>query len=1107
MATISNSGLITGISVGTSNITYTNLAGCSSSLTITVNPIPTISGNIPLCVGQTNNLIGSGTPNTSTPWSSSAPLIASVSNLGVITALAPGQTTITYTSNLGCIKTILVQVNANPSISGNLSLCVNATSQLTGSASAATNTPWISSNIGVATVSASGLVTAVSPGNTTITYANSNGCQVTASVTVYANPTITGNNSICVGSTLTLTGNGTAAASNAWISSNTAVATVTNLGVVTGVAAGTTTITYTNSNNCLVTSTVTVNALPTVTGNTSLCIGTTSQLTGSPTASNWASNAVGIATVSNTGLINAVSAGSANITYTNSNGCNLVVPITIFANPTITGGVSLCVSSTLQLTGSGTAAAANSWASSNTAVATISNAGLVTAVSAGTTTITYTNNNNCSVTSTVTVNALPIVTGNNVLCAGTSTTLTGSPTPSVTTPWSSSNAAIASITNGGVVNGVTAGSVVITYTNSVGCVANFNLTVNATTIPIFSQLGPYCVNGNTGTLPLTSNNGSIAGTWSPAIIATAAVGNTTYNFTPSSVATPTCATSATMSISIAPLPSATISGTTTVCQGAAQPNITFTGAGSTPPYTFNYTINDGINTTSQSITTLGVASSITVPASTGTAGIFTYSLTSVAVGSCSNNVAGQTAIVTVNANIIPTFNPVGPYCNGASIPALPTTSNNNGGGIAGTWSPAINNAAIGAAAVQTSYTFTPTAGAGICATQTTLSITVHPNTTPTFTQLGPYCQNGTPASLPATSNNGSIAGSWSPAIIATAAVGNTTYNFTPSSVATPTCATSATMSISIAPLPSATISGTTTVCQGAAQPNITFTGAGSTPPYTFNYTINDGINTTSQSITTLGVASSITVPASTGTAGIFTYSLTSVAVGSCSNNVAGQTAIVTVNPIPVLDIQNQSICGGSPITIIGNAAPINGIYTWTGGAIPVNFQNNQITLNPSTTTSYQVSYILNNCTTNDNFTITVIQNPTASVQNDTICFGLSTTLVANPNGASYFWSGSNIITPNNLQQITVNPTSTTTYTVVTQIGSCPTSTATANVVVNPIPTVTAAPAQTICNGQTVTIGTTVSPPNGTYSWAPNGTNASLTVTPALANPTLQQIFT
>ena len=1086
-----------------------NNGQCASTatMTVTVNSLPTIAGNNPICVDGSLPLTGTGTPNNTNPWVSGSPSIATVSSNGAVIGVSAGTANITYTNNIGCTATVTVTVNGNPTISGNLSLCANGTSQLNGSPTPANATPWTSGTTAVATINGTGLVTAVSNGTSLITYTNSQGCLNTATITVNANPTITGNTSLCAGSTLNLTGNGTAAVSNAWISSAPSVATVSNLGVVTGVTPGPTTITYTNSNSCTATLQVTVNALPTVTGNSSLCIGATSQLSGSATASTWTSNPVGVATVSNAGLVVAISAGSATITYTNTNGCAVVVPVTVFANPTISGGAALCVSSTLQLTGSGTAASLNAWASSNTAVATISNTGQITGLTAGTTNITYTNNNNCSLTSTITVNALPVVTGNNALCAGSSTQLTGTPTPATTTPWSSSNAAIATITNTGLVNGITAGNVVITYTNNVGCVANFNLTVNPTTIPVFSQLGPYCVNGIPGTLPLTSNNGSIAGSWSPAIIATAAVGNTTYNFTPTSVATPTCATGATMTISIAPLPSATISGTTTVCQSAAQPNITFTGSGSTPPYTFNYTINDGTNNTPNTVTTTGAASSITVPASTGTAGIFTYTLTSVAVGSCSNNVNGQSAIVTVNANVLPTFTAVPDYCNGASIPVLPTTSNNNGGGIAGTWSPTINNVAVGAAAVQTSYTFTPTAGAGICATQTTLSITVHPNTTPTFTQLGPYCQNGTPASLPATSNNGSIAGSWSPAIIATAAVGNTTYNFTPTSVATPTCATGATMTISIAPLPSATISGTTTVCQSAAQPNITFTGSGSTPPYTFNYTINDGTNNTPNTVTTTGAASSITVPASTGTAGIFTYTLTSVAVGSCSNNVNGQSAIVTVNAIPVLDIQDQSICGGSLTTIIGNATPTGGVYTWSGGVIPPNYQNNQITLSPTTTTTYQVSYSLNNCFSNDNFTVTVIQNPTASVLNDTICLGQSTTLLANPNGASYNWSGSNITTPTTLQQITVNPTSTTTYTVVTQIGSCPTSTATATVVVNPIPTVQAAPPQTICNGQTVTIGTNTSGPNGTYAWNPSGTNASLTVSPTLANPTLQQTFT
>ncbi len=71
-------------------------------------------------------------------------------------------------------------------------------------------------------------------------------------------------------------------------------------------------------------------------------------------------------------------------------------------------------------------------------------------------------------------------------------------------------------------------------------------------------------------------------------------------------------------------------------------------------------------------------------------------------------------VVNVNASNAPTFTQVGPYVSGASIPALPTTSNN---GITGTWSPAINNTAT------TTYTFTPTTGQ--CATTTTMIITIN----------------------------------------------------------------------------------------------------------------------------------------------------------------------------------------------------------------------------------------------------------------------------------------------------------------------------------------------------------------------------------------------
>ena len=59
-----------------------------------------------------------------------------------------------------------------------------------------------------------------------------------------------------------------------------------------------------------------------------------------------------------------------------------------------------------------------------------------------------------------------------------------------------------------------------------------------------------------------------------------------------------------------------------------------------------------------------------------------------------------------------------------------------------------------------------------------MSIVITPEVTPTFTQIGPLCQNSTAPTLPTTSTN-NITGVWSPATINTATAGTTTYTFTP----------------------------------------------------------------------------------------------------------------------------------------------------------------------------------------------------------------------------------------------------------------------------------------------------------------------------------------
>ncbi|MCW1148170.1 T9SS type A sorting domain-containing protein [Flavobacterium lacisediminis] len=87
-------------------------------------------------------------------------------------------------------------------------------------------------------------------------------------------------------------------------------------------------------------------------------------------------------------------------------------------------------------------------------------------------------------------------------------------------------------------------------------------------------------------------------------------------------------------------------------------------------------------------------------------------------------------------SVTPTFAAVSPICSGATLSALPTTSTN---GIAGTWSPALNNTAT------TTYTFTPSAGQ--CATTQTLTITVNSVQTPSGNVTQTFVQGATLANI------------------------------------------------------------------------------------------------------------------------------------------------------------------------------------------------------------------------------------------------------------------------------------------------------------------------------------------------------------------------
>src|SRR5206468_3918161 len=155
--------------------------------------LPTITGTLSVCVGLTTALTGSPTPNAITPWASASPGVATVNSSGVVTGVSAGTSVITYKKSNRCTTTPRSSENALPTITGTLSVCVGLTTALTGSPTPDATTPWASASPGVATVNSSGVVTGVSAGTSVITYKNSNGCTITATVTVNAKPTVTVN--------------------------------------------------------------------------------------------------------------------------------------------------------------------------------------------------------------------------------------------------------------------------------------------------------------------------------------------------------------------------------------------------------------------------------------------------------------------------------------------------------------------------------------------------------------------------------------------------------------------------------------------------------------------------------------------------------------------------------------------------------------------------------------------------------------------------------------------------------------------------------------------------------------------------------------------------
>ncbi len=563
---INGTGGVTGVIVGTSVISYTLPTGCYRTLTETVKPLPAaISGTASVCVGGTTFLSDATTGGIS--WTSSNTSVATIGGSGVVTGIAAGTTTISYTIGTGCRATRVVTVNGlPPAVTGNAPVCAGATETLSDP-SALTGT-WSSSNSAVATIgSSTGIVNGIAGGTASVTFADANGCKASVIVTVNAILAITGAPSACLGGTTTLADGTTG---GTWSSDNIAVATVgLTTGVVSGAGAGTANITYALPSGCNRAVTVTITSMTPISAtNTTVCIGLSAAFTDATPSGAWTSSSVGIAAVSTGGTVTGVSAGTANITYSLS-GCSTTKPVTVVSAPSGIGGTNrVCISASITMsdfTPGGT------WSSTSgvSVVSTGTASSLVTGISVGTATVTYSLGGTCYRTYTLSVNALPAsISGPSSVCVGSKIFLTDATTPGLS--WTSSSTSVATITASGAVTGVSAGTATMTYTVPSGCNTTSTITVNA--LPVVGAIaGPSTV--SMAGAPVLFTDGTSGGVWSSnhatvisidaggLATALASSGVTTIAYTVTDING--CLATATKNVSASPAPHGTSGGGTT----------------------------------------------------------------------------------------------------------------------------------------------------------------------------------------------------------------------------------------------------------------------------------------------------------------------------------------------------------------------------------------------------------------------------------------------------------------------------------------------------------------------------------------------------------------
>lgn len=1104
--TTSNTATVQYLTAGSQNVSlnYLNASGCTStgpvSNTITVQAtaqIAPLAGTQTVCAGATVNF---STTSTGGTWSSSNPAIATINpNTGVVTGVAAGSATMTYTilnSTTWCppsTATRTVTVLASPVVNAgpDVTICSGQSTNLSGSVTPATVNGSCTQNYsgggndcsnffigGTSNCAPAGAII------TSITYQAVIGPFCTswynwilfvngAQITTGCNGTFTynglngqpangqllqlrsiDNDFWCdyVNMQFNVTINYTIPVNFSWA----AAPSLSSVSSLTPSATPTSTTTYTlsstNSVGCTSADQVVVNVNPSpanapVVAPATLCVGNNGVVSNPVPNGTWATSTPSVLSLNPiTGDIVGVSSGTGTVSYTTTaiNGCtttttaNIAVQALPVATIASSNGTSICQGSATTLTAPTAAAYAwNNGATTQSIAATAGgNYSVIVTSAAGCV-------SNPSAPLALTVNQPPVanvaLNGPASFCQGGAVVLTASGG----TSYNWNNSVI------GATNTIsTSGTYTATVTNAAGCSAvSSPITVNVLPAPAASITanGPvaFCEGSNV----VLSANGSGTYAWSNGSTASSIAVNNSGSFNYTVTGANGCTTTTTPTIvSVTPLPVvAAIAGANTVCQGS---NTLFTNATTGGAWSSS-------NTAIAAVDATGDISGV----SGGNATI-SYTVTN---NGCSTTQTKNISVQTAPATSISVSGPT-TFCAGGSVVLTAAAGN----GFAWTNSSTAQSITV---TQSGTYGVSVTNGQGCASIAALVTIDVV-----AFPVLDPIAGNNS-VCIGATTplSNTTTGGVWSSSNTGVASVstngtvsgvnnGSATISYTYTNATGCTAVVTKPIAVNVVPLAVTSINGPTTFCTGNT---VTITA-----PTADSYVWSN--NDTTQSITV-------------STSGTYDVAITTA---GCSATSAPVAVVVNALPTPIVTTNNVAICQGTAATLSATPAAA---YAWSNGATTPS-------INVTSAGNYTVSVTdANGCSaTSAPLAIAVSAAPSVSIAAAgpiTFCQGQSVVMNTNTNGTSFAWSNG-ATTPS----ITANASGLYFVTVTNAAGcSAVSNEITVNAQASFVPTITAASTTTVCSGAFATL---VASSGASYVWSNGqttqgvnvGSNGPITVT-------------